>query len=360
MADPIIFQGSIPIQDPDKLFRKHNVTQEQLARYRRLIREGKDDEAIEIFLEENLLTVADLYVATMVSFLVVGIEGAIQRQERNKMLSNVLTVTDSATSTMESNVELMVTAALGPVVFKRSGMVGAETKKLILETTMDAFNDRIRGAMAQTEANVLELIRTMQREMIKQNQFTSRLPDFEGLVRTENIKFRRALRRKFPGYFKAMENGDILKSRIFGVPPTVKRFKLEQYLQMATRTTLLNVERDTEETMAKITSHPFVEYFQRDTRTIKTSRREICKQILNKKILGKSLLAMDQSTAKKLGVLTVTEARQTLDKAMGVFCTHGIKRTSDEFVKLVTEQFGLQSTTDRARAENEREKEKAA
>ena len=47
--------------------------------------------------------------------------------------------------------------------------------------------------------------------------------------------------------------------------------------------------------------------------------------------MGKSLLALDDDTAVKLGIMTVASAKGTSDYAMGPNCRHSIKRVSRRF-----------------------------
>jgi hypothetical protein len=141
------------------------------------------------------------------------------------------------------------------------------------------------------------------------------------------------LREKYPSVYKAALEGNIVATTRFIGDREIKRhYKLNDYADMATRTTLLNVDRVGNEIIARVNEEPVVEYYLYDSRKVK-KERQICQDILDRKINGLSLLALSDEVAQKLKIMTVDEARSTSDYAMGPYCRHTIRRVSREFIE---------------------------
>jgi hypothetical protein len=136
-----------------------------------------------------------------------------------------------------------------------------------------------------------------------------------------------------------MKNGNILISRKFGPEgESVRHYKVDYYTDMATRATLLNVDRNSNEIMARVNGERVVEYYLSDPRSV-IKEREICIEILNNLVEGISILALDEEAASILGCMTVEEAQNTPDFAMGIYCRHGLRRLSEDYLAMINDKI---------------------
>jgi hypothetical protein len=226
-----------------------------------------------------------------------------------------------------------------PVIFKGAGLTDPKVKDAILKEVLTDYEQRIEGAMSQTQTFVLNGIRTLQREMITENLLIKKGNLKGEMLDAEVAQFKKSLQDKYPELYRGMKEGNILVSRKFGPDgETVRHYKVDYYTDMATRTTLLNVDRDTNTIMAMVNGERIVEYFLSDPRTVRKDR-EICQDILRHKTEGMSLLALDDEAAEILGIMTVDEAMSTPDYAMGPYCRHSIRRLPEGFLRMINERL---------------------
>jgi hypothetical protein len=163
--------------------------------------------------------------------------------------------------------------------------------------------------------NVLGQIRSIQKQFIVENQYIQEMNFIGVKLEDEITRFNQSLKEVLPEYFRMMEEGYIIKDRA-GRP-----WMLEDYSDMAMRNTILNVDRTSVEVSQRIDGSRVVEYYLRDDREVK-NEREICQEILANTIDGMALLALDEDTAEKLGIMTIEDARSK--GAMGINCRHSI------------------------------------
>ncbi|GAF99243.1 unnamed protein product, partial [marine sediment metagenome] len=103
---------------------------------------------------------------------------------------------------------------------------------------------------------------------------------------------------------------------------------LESYTDMATRTTLLNVDRTAVEVKSGASNRRVVEYYLRDKRSVK-EKRAVCNSIMHTKIKGIPMVALDQGAANVLGIRTIEQAKAEDGHAFGPNCRHSIKPLSE-------------------------------
>lgn len=326
---PEIVAHGIRIKDPETLFGEYQVSEFDLARYRKLIADGLYEEAVDDFAKKYMVDYAELYNATMVDYLRQAQEGQLSKDDSSALLLSIAALSAATQTVLNKNFQSFV-QTLAPEVFSDLGIKSPDVKAIILKTTLQRFQELTASAMTETSNNVLSQIRAMQTAMIVENQKISALDIVGQLLKSEVSGFKSGLRKRFPEYYEAMEMGNILKSRRFGPQgQRVIRYTLSDYAEMATRTTLLNVDRIAVEVSAGVAGDKVVQYYLRDHRELKSGKeREICKELLS----GSGLLALDQETADALGIPTIDEARA--QGAMGPYCRHSI-RTARQAVEAV-------------------------
>ncbi len=323
---PEIVTAGVRIKDPESLFGKYQVSNEDLKRYRRMIEAGDGEQAISDFVSEYMTGYVELYNATMINYMQKAQEGQLDDRDLGALLAAVPALSLALAELQNDNFRAFVEESMGPAVFAENGIRSKAVQNAILEETLSRFEQQTFGAMAETQNNVLAQIRQMQRAMIIENQRLKDQGIIGAAIRREIKAFREGLLKKFPEYYNALESGNILKSRKFGpAGERVITYNLADYSAMATRTTLLNVDRTAVEVAQTLSGADLVEFYNRDTRPVKEPR-EICQDILSKKIGGKSYLAMKPEAAALLGVMTVEDARAK--GAFGPNCRHSIRQSS--------------------------------
>ena len=326
----LTYEGNLVIKDPVALFSKYFVTEKDIDRYTRMINTGKGEEAVDEFIAKYMLSVSHQYTLEMQRYLRVAETGEMERKDQNKMVTSVALLTVAMLPVYKNNFRKFIANSYAPAIFKTHGVTSPLVKRVILDNTVSQFMTLTESSMSVTQANVINHIRQMQKEMVVFNQSIKNQTFITGQLNREVALFKEGLRETFPGYYKAMEEGNILRDSLG------RNVKPDAYAEMSTRTTILNVDRTSVETIAKIDRVRVVEYYKRDFRTVK-EHRQICTQILSNITEGKSLLAMDQETAKVLGVLYIENAKA--QGALGVNCRHSIKSVSNTFGRKIEKKY---------------------
>ena len=345
VQENLLLAEELRLRGPDALsraFTKFQVKQKDIIRFRKLIERGDFERMIELFNELYMIPPALLYTEIIQSHLTHAQTGQMPRKDQQAMSTAITASTALATGIFISNFTRVTTESVAPSVFASNNITSPGLKKQILDETMKEFNELTRGAMSRTNNEMLSNIRRVQREMIVENQRIALLTKdgaVNSVIDAEKRRFKKDLRRRFPDYYKAMEDGLILKSRPFGEPPRVRRFKLDHYVELSTQTTIMNVERKSVEVDTRTDGILVMEYKPIDTRRLKGKAREVCQEILGKRILGRSLVAMNTTIARQLGILELEEAKSR--GAMGVLCRHGLKKPSKTYLKSVQKETGV-------------------
>lgn len=309
------------IRNPLSLFSGANVSEKDLERYTKLIEQGKQDEAIDEFIAKYVNPYVESYQITLQDYISQAEKGQLSTEDQNKLEESIGILTVAISTLLTSNFNSFIDV-LAPSVFEDNDIVSAKLKKAILEQTLGQFEQLTQGAMLETQTNVLNYVRTLQKEMIIENQLIASQGFVDQALMNEIERFKDSLRAKYPDLYKALDNGQILKSKL-DADGNYINYKLDKYSEMSIRTTLLNVDRTAVEVTATIEGAEVVEYYKRDNRTVKEPRI-ICINILGNKTQGKSLLALTPEAAQKYGIMTLAEARG--QGAMGPHCRHSIKR----------------------------------
>lgn len=333
------------MRGPDALaraFTKFQVKQKDIIRFRKLIERNDFERMIELFNELYMVPPSLLYTEIIQSHLTHAQTGQMPRRDQQSMSTAIFGATSLVTGVLISNFTRVTTESVAPSVFRQNNITAPGLKKQILDETMREFNQLTRGAMSRTNNEMLGFIRRVQREMVVENQRIALLTKdgaINSVIDAEKRRFKNDLRRRFPEYYKAMEDGLILKSRPFGTPPRVRRFKLDHYVELSTQTTIMNVERKSVEVDTRVNGILVMEYKLIDTRRLKGKSRDICQTILGRRVLGKALVALNTGIARALGILELEEAKS--QGALGVLCRHGLKKPSKTYLKSVQKETGV-------------------
>ncbi len=332
---PTLENNSIRIKDPQVLFKDGSISEKDLKHYKKLVDSGEQEQAIDEYIEKYVTPYIEEYQTTIQNYISQAESGQLKRQDSHNLEKSVILLTLAFVSLNTKNFESFVSESLSEKIFIDNMIKSASLKKMILDQTLSQFNQLTQNTMLETQSNVLNHIRTLQREMIVENQKISSL-DIIGSKLSEEIElFKKSLRKKYPDIYMAMEEGKILKSSIMA-DGTSRNFKLKNYTEMSVRTTLLNVDRTAVEVDAKVSNDEVVEFYLRDHRTVKDAR-EICMYLLGDKVNGKSLLALTEEAASTYGIMTIAEARG--QGAFGSYCRHSIKRVSNQFMKSLKGEY---------------------
>ena len=313
-------------------FDEYDLTEEEKQILKEGFEEDRLQETIDMFVENYILPPSIKYQDTISSYLELSTTGPFAEEDIDKISRTVALLTVSIISLLTSNF-YKFGKLFSTKTFKNIGLTDIELKRAITKETLSEFERLITGTLQNTQIFVTSSIRTLQREMIMENILIDKLGIKGPALDKEIERFKKLLRDKYPAVYKAALDGNIVAtSRFIGDKEIKRHYKLSDYADMATRTTLLNIDRTANEIIARVNDEPVMEYYLYDSRKVK-KERVICQDILDKKINGKSLLALDNVTAQKLGIMTIDEARTTPDFAMNVYCRHTLRRVPKQFLQ---------------------------
>ncbi|PKL35868.1 MAG: hypothetical protein CVV44_20340 [Spirochaetae bacterium HGW-Spirochaetae-1] len=296
----------------------------------KLLNAGKIEEAVRLWNSRTPSEMMYLWGKTILDFMVWSTEGVKTAGEINLLSQKISFTTREVTALLYGNQKYFTTEILGNYFFDVYKIENAALKKRILDASLAQFEHHISGAMANTPARILNDIRNFQRDLHYYHESIRNIENLDQYLDDVQRAFKDQMRKKYPSFYKAMEDGKVLKSRWYGPDNNkVKSYTLDEYTDMMTRPTILNIDRAAAQGYAHSMGHRVVEFYERDHRMIKSEEREICKHILHKKIHGKSLLALDDETSLLLGIRTVAQAQA--DGSMYIHCRHSIKPVDDQF-----------------------------
>jgi hypothetical protein len=325
----------IYIKNPVNFYNKYELTEDELAWLYMMHEEGKGQEATDIFIQQFILPPATKYQDVLISYMGQADSGILEQKETNNLSRNITALTLGLIALLNSNYSKYVKNVYAPQIMKDSGLTDTEVRNSVMNEVVSRFQETVQIALSQTGTFVNNSIKTLQREFIAEN-FSLRKSELSADAINQIISnFKVSLRKKYPKFYKAIEERNIITTaRMTEAGVRFTRFKIDYYLDMVIRDSILNIDRNSVQIMALANSEAVVGYRLMDDRNVKKDR-EICQEILNNKILGMSLLAVDDLTAKKLGIMSVDEAKATPDFAMGYNCRHGIYRLPQDFLNRI-------------------------
>jgi len=333
----MIPKANIKIEPLPYFFDSYYITDEELLKLADMAEKGQEQEALDEFMDAYMMMPAAQYQALISTYLGYADNGPLDANDEKRLLRNIALLSGGLAALLLWNFNKYVANVHAKIVFKAEQLTTAAVKKAILNEVISDYEQLINGAMTQTQSFIMNGIRTLQREMISENLLIKNAKLVGPELDTAITQFKAGLRAKYPDIYAAMEKGNILVTRKFQSDgESVRHYKLDYYADMSTRVTLLNVNRTTVAVMAMAHSERVVGYALLDPRAVKKDR-EICQEILHKKVLGQSILALDDEAAAALGIMTVDEAQNTPDYAMGIYCRHGLVRCSASYLRQINE-----------------------
>ena len=297
-----------------------------------LFNKEEDQDALDVFIERFIINPSDSYSDAMRYYLNSIDSGAMTSTNQNQLITSVALLTAGLVTLLSKNFRTYVKDIYSGFIYDKVGLKKKAIQSAISSEVISEYEQLISGTLSNTQNFIVNAIRTVQREIIAENLFITK-QKLSGVALTREIeRFKSSLKTRYPNVYKAVENGNLITTRSFkdGKEAT-RHYKLDYYADLSTRTTLLNIDRITNEVVARSEGDKVVGYELVDSRNVK-KEREICQQILSKEILGRSILALDDNAAVLLGIMTVDEAKSTPDYAMGPYCRHSLVKLDKEYL----------------------------
>ncbi len=295
-----------------------HISQKDLKKYIGYMESGLVQKAIDAFIVRYIYLVNERYVKFIQDQLSKA-ETIIAERELTKIEMTITSSTLSYQKNLESVFGEFVGKCYTSKAFKVLGITAAQVREAIKRDTIKQFSKATKGALSQTPRSIKSQIRTIQKAMITESNRLDKKINLTKLLDSKTKRFsdmaKDFIKIKKEGQFVTYRNG--------------AKVPVDAYSEMATRTTILNVERNAVEIDQNIKGRRVVEYYLRDNRPLKTEPREICKHILSRQFYGISIVALDSSTANILGAVSLESARA--DGAMGPNCRHSIRPVSKEY-----------------------------
>lgn len=317
---------ALRLTDTLDLFGETEIPEEDLLYMQQLIDSGDTEAAILYFQDKYISSPAAAYSVEMGAILQTAASGEMSRKDRKQASLAVTATTAAFGAVIVGRFSQYTEEAVAPAVFDATGIRSPAVRGAVLDQTLEMFRTRTAGALAQTESGLLEGIRTLQAEMVMENQVLARTRGTGGQIQGEIDAFRENLRARYPSLFEQAEKGAKIKDR------NGREWDLEEYIQMATETTVLNVERQARETAARLNKDHVMEYYLAYSRPVK-NEREACQKLMSHRVLGKVLLALTPAASEALGIPMIEQAQA--EGAMGVRCRHGVRQVSKTFSKKI-------------------------
>lgn len=343
MSEYTEFIETIEKVDPGLFTVRNTITRKDRIELNIFLTNGDIMGAIDFYIEKYLSKYSEEYSSTIRQQLLLASQGKFSKHQQRKVEENISLMSDVVATLSLGTVAYMTRRSLDKKDIKKD--IPPDLYQLIKNGNIKKFEDRVRDTMGSTSQGIIDSIRNMQSELLTGSlriEEMKRKGASKKIIDREVKKMREAFKKSLKGEeFDKLINGDIIKSKEYLHKPSGKivsnRMKLENYLNMSVQTTLLNADRDTEETAAKIKGDEVVEYYLKDNRKV-MKHREACKFILNTSVLGKPILAVTPEAASKYDIMTIDEARNFEDGAMGPYCRHSIKPVSTAYMKRLTKE----------------------
>jgi hypothetical protein len=344
------------------LFQKFRVTEADRKMYEDKISSAKtfdDMEGVIRHFHRNYVRKVDVQFQNMI---IDCLNISLSTQLLNKQVYNIENGFIVSSTVYEKTIKENYRIIAAMIARKGVELVGGNKLlgKDLADKLIDEFNYRITGAMANTRSDVLKYVRTLQREMIIRNKqllLASESGVLESVIEAEKAMFKENMLKKYPRLEKMLKEGKILKSRSWINKQGEERFRnytLDEYTEMATSETLLNVDRDAVEYVATAYNETVVEFYLRDNRDVEVPNPP-CEHIINLKTFGKSLLATSEYAAKALKLWSIDRAKAEHSLEISRHCRHSIRRAPEEILEKCRKLINIATMSDQVnRAGEER------
>lgn len=321
-----------------QIFNSFKVSPKDLKMYKRILRgtgEFREEKVIDHFMKNYVYKLNTVFGNSIKNVL----NDLISTDTTSKQFTKE-TIGFKATSKKYKDILKDDYEKVAPLVldsfFKRNNIKNMQLRKQLKDSVYDEFNSFIKDAMNLTERDVLNDIRTIQREVIQNTLKTKELkgiPDLNSFIEKEKKGFKKKILKKYPNIKNKLEEGKVLKSKPWkdqnGNIRTMT-YTLNNYTDMSIEASIMNTETTTGVINAEQRGQRVVEYYLANNRQLKTGPFPYCQEILRKRIKGKALLALDEEAADILGIPTVATARANgaLDRKRR--CRHSVRPIENE------------------------------
>ncbi|MDA3900058.1 MAG: hypothetical protein PF637_06015 [Spirochaetes bacterium] len=310
-----MFESARKIRNfPSGFQNKYEISDQELDALLKALFESGEGESLDEVIAQYLVEPSVEVETYLRRYLKTAEEGVVE--DRKSLEKNVVSACLALSLVQRKNFP-KIARVYSRVRYQENGLRKALLKQTILENTIQTFNDLTISAMSQTQQSLLSSIRRLQKDLILESQALAKYTNVDGLLDMRVREFRQALQMKYPKVYKAIEGGGLISS-------SGKVYKADQYIDSAARSILLNADRDSVEAVARVKQHSVLDYYLRDNRPVKTGKeRKICKDVLVRKIMGYSLVALTRAEADRLGIYTLDEVKER--GGLGYNCRHSIR-----------------------------------
>lgn len=325
--------------DPSIYYLRYSITEKDKMYIEELLLVGDYTEAMNYFVDKYMKPYSKEYQDSISATMHLSLSHELDPINYKTVEHNIVVETATYSTIIGRGAKYIIRK------FMKSGKsakdLPTELQKKITDNAISQFDKFTKGTLLRTREDILGDIRNIQRDIITEKSKWKGLEQDE--IDREVYKFKQRIKNQYKSYYDKMD-GKIIQSSDY---PSRRKdaksgemshntYTLEHYADMSIRTTMLNTDRIREETTARYKEEEVVEYYKKDSRKLKTGvRRNICVAILGHKIAGKSLLAITPEAANKYQIMTIEEAKSTYDYAMGIYCTHSVKRVGEAYLKSI-------------------------
>lgn len=324
--------SDVKFEDIAYFYDNYYIGDEDLKTLIAIVEGGSSEEALDKFIDEYIMNPIDKYQDLVYKYLGFTLAGEVDGKDKTKITSDVATLTFGLSALLAYNYKRYNKIVETPMAYKEAGVTWPGVKRDIYNANIAKYQEAIDTAMTRTQSMIINAVKSIQKDYSVFNTMSSR-QGLEGQELSKAIRnFKTLMMERYKDIFELQNTKKMVP--ILSKDGKLKNYKIDYYIDMVTRNTIVGMSRDANEASARVNGERVVEYLQVDSRAVKHDRK-ICQRILGIKILGKSLLALDPVTATALGIMTVDEAKTTPDFAMSINCRHSVKRLDKRFLRQI-------------------------
>jgi DNA-binding protein Fis len=216
MSDRDIILIARDLENAINKYKSENYVDDDLLNYcRKLLKQGKIEEAVKAWNNRIPKAMAWIWGKTMQDFMEWFTE------ERTPAEVNLAAAKISITTQQVKNIVLasnkaFMTDVIGQYYKDLYGMTDKELYNTVLEASVSQFRTYVDGALSNTPTAILNDIRQFQLDIHEYNHLIGKSSDLSQYIDETEKMFRERMERKFPSYFQAMKDGNVIKSRWYG------------------------------------------------------------------------------------------------------------------------------------------------
>jgi hypothetical protein len=299
--------------------------------YKEIAASGSAQEALDVFMSDYILTFSARF-SDFVKAQMIKATDIINPTEFGKISMSVSSATVAFKEAQKKVYTDFINKVYGDAATLELNVTNPAVIEAIKNNTVITFNSLIDGALQGTHVDVIDTIRNYQYDLIEGSNKITTAEKFLNFgtdeIQSMKDQLNSDLASDHSDFFSMSEDGNFVRYS------DGKLVNFDDYNEMATRTTTLNVQRDAVEMQQALDGERISEYVILDDRPLKTDKkgrthpREICQEIMGNKWNGAALIAHDDDAAETFGIYTIDEAKEL--GAMGPNCRHGIQPLSED------------------------------